>query len=204
MKRSNEAPDRGARGFAALSSEKRREVARAGGVAVHAAGTAHKWAPDEARAAGRLGGLARAKALRAKAPDPKDAPFLRAAYVAGVRVDDVLRDVWIDGPAGHRLTVWSRADGRCAATGQELLAYELRAPSGKVLFAGSDFGASPCHAVDADETLRGLLGFLTLRPGDTDADYFEAYTPEQLAFARGDAESLSMYADDEGPAFVDV
>ena len=135
----------------------------------------------------------------------KDAPFLLATYVAGVRVGDVLRDVTLDGPEGaFRLTTWERADGRCAPTGQELLAYELRGPDDAALFEGADFGASPCHAIDADETLRGLLGFLTLRPGDTDADYFARYTEAQLAFARGDAESLSMYADDEGPAFVDV
>src|SRR6267154_2186459 len=38
-----------------------------------------------------------------------------------------------------------------------------------VLFAGADFGCSPLHAIDSDENTIGLLHFLTLRPGDTDA-----------------------------------
>ena len=44
------------RGFALLSVERRRELASAGGRAAHAAGTAHEFTSDEARAAGRIGG----------------------------------------------------------------------------------------------------------------------------------------------------
>ena len=46
------------RGFAALSPERRAEISRQGGKAAHARGTAHKWTEEEARAAGRKGGLA--------------------------------------------------------------------------------------------------------------------------------------------------
>jgi uncharacterized protein len=46
------------RGFATMDREKVREVARHGGKAAHAAGTAHEFTSDEARAAGRKGGLA--------------------------------------------------------------------------------------------------------------------------------------------------
>lgn len=44
------------RGFAAMSSEKQREIASHGGRAAHEKGTAHKWTPLEAREAGRKGG----------------------------------------------------------------------------------------------------------------------------------------------------
>ena len=44
------------RGFASMSEEKRREIARAGGRAAHEHGRAHEFTPDEARAAGRRGG----------------------------------------------------------------------------------------------------------------------------------------------------
>ena len=44
------------RGFASMSSDKQREIARKGGRAAHEKGTAHEWTPDEARAAGRKGG----------------------------------------------------------------------------------------------------------------------------------------------------
>lgn len=60
-----------------------------------------------------------------------------------------------------------------------------------VLFTGEDFGASPCHAIDADETVCGLMGFLTLRPGDTDREYFEEYTETQKDYCDCFAESLS-------------
>ena len=46
------------RGFAAMSLEKRRALAAAGGKASHAKGTGHKWTTEEAREAGRRGGAA--------------------------------------------------------------------------------------------------------------------------------------------------
>ncbi len=46
------------RGFAAMSPEKKREIASKGGRAAHAKGTAHEFTPDEAREAGRKGGQA--------------------------------------------------------------------------------------------------------------------------------------------------
>jgi uncharacterized protein len=48
-------------GFAALSPEQRSEISRRGGKAAHVLGTAHKFTPEEARAAGRKGGSAVAK-----------------------------------------------------------------------------------------------------------------------------------------------
>jgi len=45
------------RGFASMSAEKQREIASKGGRAAHAKGTAHEWSTDEARAAGRKGGM---------------------------------------------------------------------------------------------------------------------------------------------------
>ena len=44
------------RGFAALTEERQREIASKGGRASHAKGTAHEFTPEEARAAGRVGG----------------------------------------------------------------------------------------------------------------------------------------------------
>ncbi len=46
------------RGFAAMSPEKQREIARKGGKAAHEKGTAHEFTSDEARVAGRKGGEA--------------------------------------------------------------------------------------------------------------------------------------------------
>jgi general stress protein YciG len=46
------------RGFASMSPEKQREIASKGGRAAHQKGTAHEWSSDEARDAGRKGGMA--------------------------------------------------------------------------------------------------------------------------------------------------
>jgi len=49
------------RGFASMSQDKQREIARKGGIAAHKKGTAHEFTPSEARAAGAKGGRARQK-----------------------------------------------------------------------------------------------------------------------------------------------
>jgi len=49
------------RGFAALSREQIREIARKGGKAAHTAGTAHEFTSESARIAGRKGGQAVAR-----------------------------------------------------------------------------------------------------------------------------------------------
>lgn len=46
------------RGFAAMDSNRVKEIASKGGRAAHAAGTAHQFSADEARNAGRKGGMA--------------------------------------------------------------------------------------------------------------------------------------------------
>lgn len=45
------------RGFALLSVDRRRELASQGGRAAQAAGTAHQFTSEEARIAGRIGGV---------------------------------------------------------------------------------------------------------------------------------------------------
>jgi general stress protein YciG len=45
------------RGFASMDRAKQREIASKGGKAAHEKGTAHEWNVDEAREAGRKGGL---------------------------------------------------------------------------------------------------------------------------------------------------
>lgn len=46
------------RGFAAMDRKKVSEIAAKGGKAAHAAGTAHQFTSDEARVAGKKGGVA--------------------------------------------------------------------------------------------------------------------------------------------------
>lgn len=46
------------RGFASMNAEKQRAIASLGGKAAHEKGTAHEFTTEEAREAGRLGGMA--------------------------------------------------------------------------------------------------------------------------------------------------
>ena len=46
------------RGFASMDRSKQREIASKGGRAAHDKGSAHEWTSEEAREAGRKGGMA--------------------------------------------------------------------------------------------------------------------------------------------------
>lgn len=96
---------------------------------------------------------------------------------------------------GPRFHLQTRDTGRCNGT-HTMLAYTLRMKDtdgrSVVLFEGDDYGVPGHECIDSDAAMRGLLSFLTLRPGDTDADYFASYTAEQLAFCDYHAEALAM------------
>jgi hypothetical protein len=119
-----------------------------------------------------------------------------------------MRDIRLEAQTGRvfRLRTWetNRSDRR-GVTYVEYVFEQVkpRSEAGTV-FEGDDFACSPMHAIDTDECVRALLSFLTLRPGDTDAEFFDDYTPEQRAFADTDAEWLSIYSmepDDEYEAY---
>jgi general stress protein YciG len=63
------------RGFAAMDRNQVQEVARKGGMAAHRAGKAHEFNSEEARAAGRKGGLAwhPGRPVQEQAPAPVSA-----------------------------------------------------------------------------------------------------------------------------------
>ena len=114
--------------------------------------------------------------------------------------NDLLRHVEFD---GYTLKLWDT--NQIDSMHKSILAYEMYTPSGDVLFAGADYHCSPMHCIDSNDCVRELLGFLTLKPGDTDDEYFENYTPAQMEFAQNEAESLSLWGmepedDDEFPA----
>lgn len=76
--------------------------------------------------------------------------------------------------------------------GRDYLGYRLL-DSGRVIFEGVDFSPSPLFAWDSEDAVMALLGFLTLQPGDTDEEYFEGHSQEQLDWIMGEsAEELRM------------
>lgn len=105
---------------------------------------------------------------------------------------DLLRDVDID---GYRLQLFDK-NLPTGKYGHTTLSYKFISPEGKVIFEGDDYGVPRGQAVDSDETVRGLLGFLTIRPGDTDDEYFDNYTEDQLSFANDKGESMSGWGMD--------
>lgn len=63
--RSSQTPGKSARGFASMDAQRQREIASAGGRAAHRSGNAHEFDAEEARIAGRRGGLARSASRQA-------------------------------------------------------------------------------------------------------------------------------------------
>ena len=91
---------------------------------------------------------------------------------------------WVSGP--FRLVIFGRPRTH---RGREYHAYELW-DNGVLILWGDDYGPSPMHRWSSDESVGGLLGFLSCGPGDVDEDYFKGYTPQQLEWARTRAEAL--------------
>ena len=90
------------------------------------------------------------------------------------------------------LTIWDTYK-RSDQWGRAIVAYRFTMSfrgERTVLFEGDDFKPSPMYAVDSDEAVRNLLGFLSLRPGDTDDEYFKDYTDVQRDFAELYAEHV--------------
>lgn len=130
---------------------------------------------------------------------------------------DKVRHVRLAHHPEFELELWDmRERYRVGSTpAQHRMAYRFK-QSGKTIFVGDDYGCAPSDAVDSDAAVRGLLGFLSVQPGDTDEGYFASYTAEQLAFAERWGEELSLYALDldeeerteraaaDGPDFVDL
>lgn len=96
---------------------------------------------------------------------------------------------------GYRLELYDL--GKRDNYGHAMLGYKFYDKE-ELIFAGNDFGASPLHPIDSLYTVYALLDFLSLKPVDTDAEYFDTYTPRQLEWANGNrCEELSCMIPDK-------
>lgn len=72
------------RGFASMDRNRQRDIASKGGKAAHQKGTAHEWTSEEAREAGRKGGMASHRRKQGDAPDEDN---VGTEHVVGVAED---------------------------------------------------------------------------------------------------------------------
>lgn len=96
-----------------------------------------------------------------------------------------------------RLTLSHGGEWDSAGRWQYAYRFEVKAhreSSYRVLFEGSDMWGH--DEPTSDRACAAAMGWLTLRPGDTDSEYFETYTADQLAYAGSYAESLACLASD--------
>lgn len=96
---------------------------------------------------------------------------------------------------GPTFTLIMGATNRTDYRGQTTIEYELRAHEHgrtSIIFSGADFHGSPQHGDDSDATVAALLSHLSLKPGDTDSEHFDGYTPAQLEFANTHGEYLAF------------
>ena len=70
------------RGFASMDRGKQRDIASKGGKAAHQKGTAHEWTSEEAREAGRKGGMASHR-RKQEQQDQQDQPSEVASDTSG-------------------------------------------------------------------------------------------------------------------------
>jgi len=103
-------------------------------------------------------------------------------------------------PQGEIIKTWRHGPCRIDVydlqgwkNGRSRLGYRLRC-GGITIFEGVDYSPSPMHAEDSLWVVADLLRWFSLRPGDTDEEYFANYTPTQLAFAEQHGEELSYVA----------
>lgn len=90
------------------------------------------------------------------------------------------------------ITAYDR--GHCYLGGRTKIYYQLSV-DGRVLFPGDGSfygGVGMGHTDDGPESKENAVAFFCLKPGDTDADFFADYTPEQLAWVTANGEELSM------------
>jgi hypothetical protein len=99
---------------------------------------------------------------------------------------------WTD-PDGHgfKLVMF---DGNRTSYGKNVVDFKFF-HNDELIFE-SWVGCSPMHAIDSDQATGAILAFCSLRPGDTDPEYFEDYSERQLEFCKEWGETLSLYVEE--------
>jgi hypothetical protein len=125
--------------------------------------------------------------ISAKRFDP-NSEVLRAMRFAPLTDGPAFAVTMLDtGRTDHRGATIVRTRVRCIKAGDGFSA-------GQIVFDHEEIALSPCDASDSDAAFGSVLGWLSLKPGDTDADFFEDYSDPQIEFAESFGEHLSLEA----------
>jgi len=91
---------------------------------------------------------------------------------------------------GFTLRIWDTF--KRDRMGKSVLRYEFK-DGRKVIFSGTDFDCGALTPIDSLDCAYALLGFFSLRQGDTDSEYFDSYNASQIDWRdSGRAEYLGM------------
>jgi hypothetical protein len=118
-------------------------------------------------------------------------------------------------PFGKHLTTWADSHFKvelfdCGPTDEDLsrtcIGYRFYDHfydhNGPPIFEGDDYQVAACTPPASHAAVLGLLHFLSLKPGDTDDEYFQSYTERQLGWRdsqrRDDLELLVIEFDCSG------
>jgi hypothetical protein len=76
--------------------------------------------------------------------------------------------------------------------------------NGRTVFPrGATYCAVPSgKELDGDFAKELVLSLFAMKPGDTDPDYFDSYTSEQLEFARAYGDEFTLEAEDRFPGLA--
>lgn len=78
-------------------------------------------------------------------------------------------------------------------TGHTTIELELRFKGETLWPRGSTTVGTPAHvSIDGPEAKALALSLFELKPGDTDAEFFSGYTPEQLDFVQSHSDEIMM------------
>jgi hypothetical protein len=103
--------------------------------------------------------------------------------------DDTLMREWARGPFRLELHELPGRSAPLVPEGHTPIGYRFF-HNGQLIFQSDDITVPPDQSLDGDQTVRGVLGFLALRPGNVEPDYFAGYTPSQPAWRDQHAEDL--------------
>lgn len=90
------------------------------------------------------------------------------------------------------ITAW---DGGFQAPNHTRIDCELK-QAGKVIFARGDTYCATPGCIDDNAAKELVTSLFAMRPGETDAEYFDSYTLEQREWAEDNGELLSLLGSD--------